>query len=156
MSSIYHQTAECASRIIDVVGPCNGDIGSLSLSGRQPTFPKATLELLLPKTAYEQLDSSSKSNIAGILERRLSALRESSVQRFRHAAGQHLSLATCGLSDMDVETGLIRMYESRYQLFLDQIRGMLLRLLARRAESVDNRSTKGGFGDVSTPICLPN
>ena len=152
MSTAYSDILACAQRIIEAVGISPAGGKRLTLSGRIPYLPATPLSDLMSRPAYEQLEDTVRTQLAGIVLSKLSVLRDRSISRFQEMCGRLHSASHSGLLDIDVETRLIQAVETRYHRCIDDIRTLLARVLAQQSCSQpDNRNTRGGFGDVSPP-----
>jgi len=151
MSDLYTEVIDCARRIARAVGTCADTSQSLALSGRFLDLPVADLGSLLSSSTYERLPSSVRSRIEASLHDRVSSLQDHSRRRYRQMVEQQHSLEHCGLPDGEVEEKLAQAVEERYRRCIVDIRNMLAALLGRSLTAVDNRNTRGGFGDVSPP-----
>jgi hypothetical protein len=156
MCSAYAELAACARRIAKDVGePDDTTAVKLTLSGRTPNLPVIPTDELLRDTAYDRLEPAARSRISSTLEKRFSAISDRYVHQFRLDAEHHYSLESRGIPDAEVESSLIGMYENRYRQFINDIRIMLAKLLARSACTKESRNPRGGFGDVS-PTLVPS
>lgn len=151
MTQTYEKISACAQSIVKMVGHFNALDLSLVTSGRSPVFLEVGLEDLLESSIYRQIDTSTRHRIASVLERELRVSRTRLQQQYLQLARQYRSLSHCGLPDVDVETSLIQMFEVQYRSHLKDVQAMLVRLLNRPKRIEDNRNTRGGFGDVSSP-----
>ena len=154
MTDTYSEIAACAQRVLKLLGP-QGDVATgLPTTGRSPAMQDVSLIDLLSPRVYEGIDASKRSQISNVLQRRLPALRGRLQHQYSKMILQHHSSATYGVSDLELEGCLIGVIETRYQSFLDQVRAVLERSLARRSSDIENRNTRGGFGDVRPPSQL--
>jgi hypothetical protein len=152
MSNAYSEIIACADRVSQIVGPYSNGEPKLVISGRLPAMLDAVLSDLLPPSLSKQCDPAAQHRIAKILQHRSSALRGRLERQYSQMAAQYFSLSICGITDYDLETSLIAVFEERYRRFLDEIRAMLVHLLSRNICRADaDRNTRGGFGDVSSP-----
>jgi hypothetical protein len=151
MSTAWKDIAMCARKISDVVGPCNEGDAKLALCGHSPKLPQATLEDVLP-SACRVLDRETHSRVAAAIQCTLSNLRETFARQYWGTVQQLYSQKHVGLPDADVEARLVQMYETRYRQTLDDIRQMLAHRFVRSVCPIDNRNTRGGFGDVNPPV----
>jgi hypothetical protein len=151
MSSTYTKIAECAQRISQVVYSHEDLQPPMTTSGRSPVLPEAALHDLIPAHLYEQLDATTRVRLSDVLQERLLTFRDYLWRQYSDLTGQHRSLVICGLNDLDMEKSLIQIFETRYKAYLDEVRGVLKRLVKRGPCDFDNRNTRGGFGDVSPP-----
>ena len=156
MSIAYANVAACAKRIVELVGTCAETDPKLTLSGRSPSFPVIALQTLLPRLAYERLDLSKRGRVSDVLARCLTSLQDRFTRQFWREIESLYSPRNTGMSDAEVEAGLVRMYETRYDRCLEDVRALLSRLLSSERAQIDTRNTRGGFGDVSPPLLTPS
>lgn len=155
MTTNLAKIAVCAGKIFELVGPCDRGTPKLALSGRSPNFPEVALEDLVSPSDYNNLDTAKRLRLSGAVQSAMAALREMSLSQYWHTAQQLYSPGQIGLPDLDVELRLCAMYEARYNRSLEDIRRMLVKLLAPCSSDTDYRNTRGGFGDVSHFLQLP-
>lgn len=153
MSTEYAEILSCADRISRLLGPHSETSPSLITSRRLPEMPDVILRDLIPPYVYERLEESKRVKLSFVLQTRLSVLKDRFIQQYWQLAERHFSLSHCGVGDIEVEAGLLQIYEVRYSRCLDDVRTILEKVLARNPYIKDNRgsNTRGGFGDVSPP-----
>jgi hypothetical protein len=157
MPNSYSDIHACSHRLLEMLGSGNDTTPTLVSTGRLPAMPDVTLHDLLSVSAVEQLDKATRSRLSNILQQRLSALRDRFVQQYSRLVSQHRSMRDCGLADTDVETSLLRLIETKYHSFIEEVRRMLSKVLTpqtRNMADIRSNNTRGGFGDVSPPLAL--
>jgi hypothetical protein len=137
--------------ILDMLGPIRPSDQEMALSGRSPNLPNVTLRDLLDRSDYTQMSPAISERMTAVVGRQICEFRQYSMRHFGKLASQLRSLSHSGLSDVEVESQLIQVYETRYEGFLDEVRRLLVRSIVRRSHEADHRNIRGGFGDVSPP-----
>jgi len=152
MSDAYSKISACAESIFKIVGPCSDADLMLCITGVSPAMVEVDLEDLIPPALYERIDASTRHRISCVLQQRLSATRIRLERQYVEMVSQYRSMSHLGMADMDLEACLVRIFETRYDNWLEDVRKVLSKILAQRTCSIaDNRNTRGGFGDVSPP-----
>jgi hypothetical protein len=155
MSSNYTQILACARSILEAIGPCaESEKHHLTLSGRSPYLRDVPSIELLARRDWDRLDNETRSRLSVVVQGGLSTLRDRLLRRYRQLAEQLYSPLESGMSDLEIENWLIQTFEARYDRSLDEIRSMFAKAIWRTKETVDNRNTRGAFGDVSHPQSL--
>ena len=140
-----------AQNILASLGACTGLSSKLELSGRSPNLPTVSLQHLLEAEMHDGMSPSARLRTSVVLDRHLSRLRGRFMTRYHELSEQLYSTAYIGLSDADVEHDLLQAFESRYNVYLADLRKMLARVLRCHRSDADHRNSRGGFGDVSPP-----
>jgi hypothetical protein len=154
MSSAYTSIAESARKILEVLGPTRIGGAKLALSGQSPDFPGINLKAMLSATDYGHHSTVTKSRIATIVGDSIKSQQLRLTRQYWLMAEQLCLPAHSGLSDIEMETQLVQMFEYRWRQFLYDVRRTLQRVLARENYIAIDRNTRGGFGDVSPPSSL--
>jgi len=142
---------DVAQSIIKMLGPCSLGQARLSSTGRSPIFPDISLCELVPVSLLQGLGHAVRTQLADIVEERLSSMRQRYLDRYRQLVHKMYSLDHAGFADLDHEMALCGTIEARYHRCISEIRRNLIRLLGQPATIGDNRNTRGGFGDVGPP-----
>ena len=139
---------QCAQKILDVVGPCSTETVRLIPSGRAPAMPHMRLVDLLDNGVHERLVDPTRVKMAMCVEKSLAHVREKLAEECQRALAGQYTLDRFGLQDVEVESGILHMFEAHYWLFIDKIKAILRRFIARIPVAAP-ANTRGGFGDVS-------
>lgn len=143
-----------AQSILNMVGHIAEAGQRIVLSGRQPTLSETSSRDVMSSHVYDQLEAELRDRVSAVVQSRLSSLRDRFIRGFWKTAEQHHSLSGYGVSDEEIETRLIQLYENKYRDCLEDIRQLLQKSWSARSRKYEDRNPRGGFGDVSTLLSL--
>lgn len=151
-TAMLQELAACTTSILRIVGPPDSRASRLHSSGRLPNFPTACLRQLVPAAILATLTQPQSSTISSMLDSTLASMRSSLWGQFKQVVAELYSPSRWGMDDFEVESQIIKQFETMFDSCLGKIRVALQRLLS--PIPLSSTVLRGGFGDVSRTMWM--